>query len=228
MTPYVSALLLAGGQGSRFKNQTPKQFCLLENKCIAHYSLELLLACPYIQEVVIVCEEGYKNYFQSFTHPHIRFAPPGATRMESVYQGALRACIQTDFFCIHDSARPLLTKDLLETILEEGFDHQAVALGVKVKNTIKQVSGENFVIQTLDRDALYEIQTPQVLASSVYWKGRDKAIELNLSVTDDIALAELIGIPAKIIPSDYSNLKITTPEDLDLAATLLKRQYAQI
>jgi 2-C-methyl-D-erythritol 4-phosphate cytidylyltransferase len=228
MKQFVSAILLAGGVGSRFGSHIPKQFHPLGKKLVAHYSLELLLASPFIQEVVIVCHEMHREHFSCYTSEKIRFAPSGKTRQLSVQEGCKRISPDASFVCIHDSARPLLRTLELHQVIEEGLQHEAATLAVPAKNTIKVVNAKGFVERTLDRSQLWEMQTPQVLSLSLLWDGMKQSEKEQLEATDDVFLAEICHHPVKIVPSQYRNLKITTQEDLVIAEALLKEMYAEV
>ncbi|MBM3207250.1 MAG: 2-C-methyl-D-erythritol 4-phosphate cytidylyltransferase [Chlamydiae bacterium] len=228
MSHFISALLLAGGTGSRFGSAVPKQFLPLGNKLIAHHSLELFLKCPLIKEIVIVCDSNNTHYFSEYTDEKIRFAPPGITRQGSVQQGLLRVSPEAQYICIHDSARPLVSQKEILNLIEEGIEHKAAALGVPAKNTIKEVDHSGYAIATLDRSKLWEMQTPQILSSKLLWKGLDLANQNNITATDDIALAELLGLKPKIVLSSYRNIKITTKEDIWIAKALMEIMHAEI
>ncbi len=209
----VSAILLAGGQGTRMNSVLPKQFIKIQNKEIALYSFETLLNDPHITEVIVVCKKEYESLFTT-TQKDVRFARPGLRRQDSVYNGFLEVSSHADLICIHDSARPLLKSADLTRVLEEGLIHKAAVLGVPVKSTLKEVTGEGFVLKTLNRTTIWEIQTPQVMTPSLLKEGFRLAHEKNLDVTDDVSLVELQGHPVKCVLGSYSNIKITTPEDL--------------
>ena len=226
MQNYISALLLAGGTGSRFGGLVPKQFHTLNKKKVAHYSLDLFLSCREIMEVIIVCDIEHRNQFSEYENEKIRFANPGKTRQGSVKQGLLQISAKANFVCIHDSARPLVSEELLKTVLQEGISHGAATLAVPCKNTIKEVDSLGFIKKTLNRSVLWEMQTPQVLSTDLIRKGMDYAEKENTSVTDDVALAELLGVAAKIVPSSYNNIKITTPDDFKLALALWEDLHA--
>lgn len=228
MNHFISALLLAGGTGSRFGSDVPKQFLPLGKKLVAHYSLDLLLACPWIKEIVIVCDSNNTHYFSEYTDGKIRFAPPGKTRQGSVQQGLLRASPEAQYICIHDSARPFISSKELMILIEEGIEHKAAALGVPAKNTIKEVDDLGYAVATLDRSKLWEMQTPQILSSKLLWKGLDFAHQHGIIATDDICLAEHLGWKAKIIMGSYRNIKITTKEDIFIAKALLEIMHAEI
>lgn len=221
MKKNISAILLAGGTGSRFGSAVPKQFLFLADKRVIHYSLDLLLSCERIDEIIIVCDEKYIDFFSSYLNEKIRFAPPGSSRQESVLEGLKRVSVDTNYVCIHDGARPLLTLAELNAVIDEAMMYKAAALGVPAKNTIKKVDERGFVVETLARDSLWEMQTPQVLCINLYWQGVLEAQKKGVVATDDITLAELLGHPVKIVASSYKNIKITTAEDMTIASSFI-------
>jgi len=220
---FVSAIILAGGKGTRMRSSTPKQYLPLGGKPLALYSLELFASCPAINEIIVVCDLSYQSLFIP-NYPNLLFASPGERRQDSVYNGLQRTSNpsqKTHLICIHDSARPLATPSDLMNVLAEAQKHGAAVAANPVKNTIKECDFQGFVKRTLDRSKLWEMYTPQVVESSLLKKGFEIAINNNLTVTDDVALVELTGHPVKLVKGSYSNIKITTPEDLPLAETLL-------
>lgn len=217
-SPYkVSVILLAGGQGSRMQSETPKQFLDLQGKAVALHSFEQFTTSPHVVEIIVVCDPQYHSLFPRFTLPEVRFAMPGSRRQDSVYQGFLSISTQPDLVCIHDSARPFLSKDNLEELLDEARKYGAAALGVPAKNTIKETDPNQFIQRTLDRSKLWEMHTPQVATPELLRKGFNIAHEYNLEVTDDASLIELTGHPVKLVKDSYQNFKITTPEDWQVA-----------
>ncbi|MCX6988273.1 MAG: 2-C-methyl-D-erythritol 4-phosphate cytidylyltransferase [Chlamydiae bacterium] len=228
MKYFISAILLAGGRGSRFASELPKQFLPLGTKLIVHHSLELLLNHPLIDEIIIVCAKNHQEYFSNYTSEKIRFAPPGDTRQGSVREGLLRASPDAQFLCIHDSARPLVQQEDLDLVIEEGVLWKAAALGTLVKNTIKQVDRDGIVMKTVERDMLWEVQTPQVISAPILWEGLAYAKEHNITATDDLSLAECLGYRCRIVAGSERNIKITTPDDMTVALSFLDKMYAQV
>lgn len=218
--PLISAILLAGGKGTRCGTPTPKQFLPLGSKPLALHSFDLLLQSGLITEIVVVCKELYRYLFTSTT-TLIRFANPGFRRQDSVANG-LEQVTQGSFICIHDSARPFLQLEDLKEVIEQAFIHKAAVLAIHAKNTIKQVDSHGFVKQTFRRETLRETLTPQVIAIDLLKKGLFEAKKKGIDITDDVSCIELIGHRVKLVPGKSSNIKITSLEDLQLAQSFLK------
>lgn len=220
MTAYgegpVGAILLAGGTGSRIGGAIPKQFILLHGKPIARYSFDLLMKLEAIEEVVVVCEPCYRLFF-CCADKRVKFALPGASRQESVLSGVMALSSSTAFACVHDSARPFVEAAAVHDVIIAGKALGAAALGVPMKSTVKEIDADRFVVATPVRSRLWEVQTPQVVAAALLREGLLFCREHGIEVTDDVAVAELQGLPVKLVLGSYGNIKITTPEDLKFA-----------
>ncbi|MCP5469105.1 MAG: 2-C-methyl-D-erythritol 4-phosphate cytidylyltransferase [Chlamydiales bacterium] len=193
------------------RSQTPKQFLPLGNKPIILHSLDLFCEAG-VQEIVVVCKEEYHNLFTGYP---VFFAEPGTRRQDSV-ENALARC-HHDMICVHDGARPFITLDLLAELYNVACHVGAAALGMPITSTVKQTCDKGVVKRTLDRSTVWEIQTPQIISRAILQQGFAKANKENLTVTDDVSLAELVGHPVQLIEGSSRNLKITTPEDIIIA-----------
>ncbi|MCE5316403.1 MAG: 2-C-methyl-D-erythritol 4-phosphate cytidylyltransferase [Parachlamydia sp.] len=217
----VSVILLAGGSGTRMRAVIPKQFLPLDQKPIARHSFDVLLAMPEVNQMIVVCDPLYRDHF--FSAKAVDFALPGERRQDSVYNGLQLISKDADLVCVHDSARPLITKPLVRRVLEAATIHGAATAGMPLKFTVKEtLKGGTLVVSTPDRSLLWEIQTPQVTRPELLKRGFSKAQAEGLTVTDEVSLVELLGLPVKIIEGSYANLKITTPEDLAIAKSLIE------
>lgn len=229
--PFTSAILLAGGSGTRMGNANPKQYLPILGKPIALWSFELFTSIPQIQEVIVVCQGEYQPYFSEAFEQYMRddiqlkFAAPGTRRQDSVFNGLQQIAEHSELVCIHDSSRPLITKDMVERVLKDGFSMGAAAVGMPLKFTIKEAAPCGTVVGTPDRSRYWEVQTPQVIQPALLKEAFQKANKENLTVTDDLSLVELLNRPVKMVEGSYSNLKITTPDDLHLAELLMKAHY---
>ncbi len=219
----ISVILLAGGKGSRMRSDTPKQFLLLGKKPIAQYSFDLFLQLDEVEEIVVVCDSSYQNLFKSDVKP-IVFAEPGERRQDSVYNGLKQAASHSKLICIHDSARPFIKKAFIQKAFLEADLWGASVVGVPVKYTVKLSDSAAFVKETLDRSKVWEMQTPQVIKKEWLEAGFAYAIQNQITVTDDVSLVELLHKPVKLVQGDYTNIKITTPDDLIFGEMILKHE----
>jgi 2-C-methyl-D-erythritol 4-phosphate cytidylyltransferase len=219
----IGVILLAGGTGSRMQAPIPKQFLLLNQKPLISYSFELFLKIKDISEIVIVCDAKYHSMFVPQGNPLITFAAPGERRQDSVYNGLKAFTTNCSTICVHDGVRPFITETLVQRVIQAGQEHGAATVAMPVKFTIKECDKHQMAVCTPDRSKLWEIQTPQVIRRELFNKGFDLALSKNATVTDDVSLVELLGHPVKIVEGSYSNLKITTPDDMALAEFILKR-----
>lgn len=205
----------------------PKQYLPLLGKPIALHSFDTFLTLDFIVEVIVVCEEEYRPIFlehaeRSKAEVPIKFAPPGKERQDSVFNGLSRIDAGRKLVCIHDSARPLVTRQEIEDVVRDASLHGAAVLGVACKPTVKEVDPHGFVIKTLDRSKLWEMQTPQVIEPGLLRKGFDHVQSHSLEVTDDVSIVEHLGLPVKVTQGRYTNIKVTTPDDMFIAERFLQ------
>lgn len=241
----VGFVVLAGGTGSRMKANMPKQYLPLRGKPVLHHSLELFLdrLPDYCQQmgvsppdhVVLVMDPSYQPEYQPFIDRYpqgrLTFANPGKERQGSVENG-LNKLVQVSggkckYSAIHDSARPLVTIEEVCNVVRDAKQHGAAVLGVPCKATIKESEDGAFVLRTIPRARLWEVHTPQVVEIETLLRGFRKVAEEDLEVTDDVSIVEALGEPVKLTLGEYTNLKITTPEDMDVAEAILEDRQAK-
>lgn len=232
----VGIVLLAGGTGSRMKASMPKQFLPLAGKPILLHSIDLFLEQIPFQHVVLVIDPLYQPEYQSMIDKYrgrLSFANPGKERQGSVENG-LNQLIQVSssadsqkcvLVAIHDSARPLVTIPEVMHVIEDARTTGAAVLGVPCKATIKEsADGGQFVLRTIPRDRLYEVHTPQVIRIDLLQQGFEQVAKNNWQVTDDVSIVEQMLQPVKLTRGEYTNLKITTPEDMEVAEAILRER----
>jgi 2-C-methyl-D-erythritol 4-phosphate cytidylyltransferase len=151
-----------------------------------------------------------------------KIVPGGKRRQESVKNGIDALPKDTDIVAIHDGVRPLVTRTMIEDSIQSAIQYGAVVLAVPVKETIKMSDPDGTVLRTLDREFLWQIQTPQTFQVNVIREAHARAAEDGFVGTDDASLVERLGVKVHILPGAYTNIKITTPEDLVLANLFLK------
>lgn len=209
----------------------PKQFLEIHNKPILYYSLKAFEE-SHISEVILVIGEKEREYCQKEILKPYHFkkvaalAEGGQERYHSVYHG-IQAITHTDYVCIHDGARPLITKEIINETLEQVKRYQACIVGMPVKDTIKFVDEDKKVFDTPDRNRLWQIQTPQVFSYSIIKQAYDKLFQmdqekLQVPVTDDAMVVEtMLNQSVHLVEGSYQNIKVTTPEDIKIAEVLM-------
>eukprot|EP00268_Persea_americana_P009193 TRINITY_DN13650_c1_g1_i3.p1 TRINITY_DN13650_c1_g1~~TRINITY_DN13650_c1_g1_i3.p1 ORF type:complete len:322 (+),score=72.37 TRINITY_DN13650_c1_g1_i3:142-1107(+) len=220
----VSVVLLAGGKGKRMGASMPKQYLPLVGQPIALYSFYTFSRMIEVKEIVVVCDPSYKDIFEDAKaeiHVDLKFALPGKERQDSVFNGFQEIDASSELVCIHDSARPLVLSGDIEKVLKDGLMNGAAVLGVPVKATIKEANRKSFVVRTLDRKTLWEMQTPQVIKPDLLRNGFELVQSKSLEVTDDVSIVEHLKHPVYITEGSYTNIKVTTPDDLLLAERIL-------
>lgn len=223
----VSVILLSGGQGKRMGANMPKQYIPLLGTPIALHSLRTFCRMKEVKEVIVVCDPSYRNVFEDSIENlqiPIKFACPGKERQDSVFNGLQEIDRDSELVCVHDSARPLVSSKDVKKVLEDAAVHGAAVLGVPVKATIKEASSDSFVVKTLDRKTLWEMQTPQVMEPNLLKDGFDLVKRDGLEVTDDVSIVEYLKHPVYITEGSYTNIKVTTPDDLLLAERLMNEE----
>jgi 2-C-methyl-D-erythritol 4-phosphate cytidylyltransferase len=181
------------------------------------------------ENVVLVMDPTYQPEYQPIIDRYpgrLTFANPGKERQGSVENGLNKLVDMSGGKCkyaaIHDSARPLVTIEEVCNVVSDAKEHGAAVLGVPCKATIKESEDGAFVQRTIPRARLWEVHTPQVVQIETLLRGFRKVAEENLEVTDDVSIVEALGEPVKITRGEYTNLKITTPEDMDVAEAILE------
>lgn len=223
------AVVLAAGKGKRMHSAVQKQFLMLREKPVIFYSLEQFEQCPFINEIVLVTGEEEIDYcrkeiVEKFDFQKVKkIVAGGAERFLSVYNG-LKACT-CDFVYIHDGARPFVDQAILERTREDVKRYGACVAGMPVKDTIKISDGDGYADVTPPRSRVWMVQTPQVFAYSCIKDAYDKLIaEGRMDVTDDAMVLEcMTGQKTKLTLGSYENIKITTPEDLEIAEVFAAR-----
>ncbi|RBP44850.1 2-C-methyl-D-erythritol 4-phosphate cytidylyltransferase [Garciella nitratireducens] len=228
--PYVTAIIVAAGQGTRMKAGVNKQYLLLQGKPILAHTIQVFERCELIHEVIVVVGKNEKlKCLQEIIRPYgyekvKRIVIGGDTRQQSMYNGLKAVTPHTDIVITHDGARPLIHQEILKKSIQETQIHKATIVGVPVKDTIKMINENGFVHTTPKRDLVWIVQTPQSFSYGLIIEAHERAYKESFIGTDDATLVERIGHPIKIIKGEYDNIKITTPEDLIMAEAILNIQ----
>lgn len=221
----TSVIIAAAGSSTRM-NGIDKQLSEINGISVIGRTMLAFEKCESVFDIVVVSREENIPLFKKISEclnisKPITFVTGGNTRQESVLSGLKAISKETKFIAVHDGARPLVSSEKIEKVIADARIFGGATLGVPVKDTVKTVNG-GLIVDTPDRSMLYLIQTPQVFRRSAYFDGVNFAVSHNLDFTDDCQLVEAIGIKVALTKGDYSNIKITTPEDIAVAEALLK------
>ena len=221
----ISAIVLAGGRGKRMNYHKSKQFIEIKGKPVLVYTLEKFIYNKSIDEVILVLPEDEVDYckkevLQKYSLKVDRIVIGGKERQDSVFN-ALEAMEKANIVLIHDGARPFISEKIIEEGIKYANIYGAAAPGVTPKDTIKIKNEDNISVDTPDRNTLVAVQTPQCFKYDEIYQCHRKIKEENAIVTDDTSVVEKYGHKVDLYEGDYTNIKITTPEDLILAERLI-------
>jgi 2-C-methyl-D-erythritol 4-phosphate cytidylyltransferase / 2-C-methyl-D-erythritol 2,4-cyclodiphosphate synthase len=216
---HVTAIIAAGGRGLRLGDARPKQLLALEGRALLERSVEVFLAHPSIDEVVVALPlDVARNpppYLLGADKP-LRLVVGGTRRQDSVSNAFAAAAPASDLFLIHDAARPFVSANLIDRTIEAAATYGAAIAAVGVSDTVKRVGGDRVITETIERESIFLAQTPQgfrrdVLAAAVALG------QSGVDATDEAALAERAGYQVHVVAGEADNIKITTAGDLDAA-----------
>lgn len=209
----ASALIVAAGRGERLGSDRPKAFAVLAGRPMLEWALDALRDSPQIGEIVVALPEGYDA-------PEGCIGVRGGAERSHSVRAALAAS-SGDPILVQDAARPMLTPEIVAACLDALGDADAAIAAAPVTDTIKQAS-DGTVVRTLDRSVLWAVQTPQVFRRAALEAALGQPDDVLAAATDDASLVEAAGGTVRILPTPASNLKVTTPHDLEIAELLLR------
>lgn len=224
---YCSVVIVAAGRGRRMGSDMNKQYLQLNGKEVLAHTIEQFERCSTIDEIIIVTGKDEIEYCTQHIWKKYGFSKikdivaGGKQRQDSVYNGLLKVSKQTQIVLIHDGARPLVKVEQIKESIKVAVEVGACVVGVPIKDTIKICDNNQFVIQTPLRNTLWVVQTPQAFRYDWIMRAHQEGLKNNLVVTDDAMMIEALGYPVKIIEGRYDNIKITTPEDLAIAKSIM-------
>lgn len=225
--PFVTAVIVAAGNSTRMGGVN-KQFLLIDGVPVLIRTLRAFEQCGIINEIIIAArEEDIPKMFAMIREYEVMkvtdIVKGGETREESVFAAIRRSSPFSEYFAIHDGARPLVTEKIIEETVEKAFETGAAVTGVRVKDTVKIVKTGNIVAGTPDRQSLWAVHTPQVFERRLYLSAVDNVCNSE-QFTDDCRLIEEYGAEVTMVEGSYENIKITTPEDVDVAEAIIYRR----
>jgi len=222
------AIIPAAGSGVRMGSERAKQFLDLGGKPLLALTLKPFQSCPAVDAIILVvpsedvefCRKEIVDKLQLTKVKDI--VPGGVRRQDSVRLGLEAAGENYDLALIHDGVRPVISERTVERIIDKARIHGAVITGLPARETVKEVDSNQAVVATCDRKRIWLIQTPQVFRYKDILAAHRKALQEGWDeATDDSLLIEKLGIPVKVVEGSEQNIKVTTPNDLDLARFLL-------
>lgn len=224
---FNSAVILAAGYGTRFGDERAKQFVQIEGESVLVRSAKAFEQSKEIHEIVVVTRpadiDGCTKILRG----------SGITKLTSVVAGGETRCRsakigfeainpECDFVAIHDAARCLVTPDMIEAAMESAYVEGAAACAGRVVDTIKKTDGSNSILETIDRENTWLVQTPQIFFADMYRAAVYMAEKDGVVTSDDCELCERLGFKVKLVDCGRTNIKITYPEDLIFAESILK------
>jgi len=226
----VTGIVMAAGSGKRMNSKVQKQFLEVCEKPLIYYALKAFEESRVDQVILVTGADSIdycrKEIVERFCFSKVRNVVVGGDeRYHSVYNG-LQAAKGSDYVLIHDGARPMVTADMINQMVDEVQENKACISGMPVKDTIKMTDCDGVVESTPDRSHMWVVHTPQAFAYALICKAHERFKEAGspAGVTDDGMLVEIYtDQPVKMVAGSYSNIKVTTPEDLPLAEILLRR-----
>lgn len=219
-----TVMIPAAGSGKRMGAGQNKLFLKLGEHSILYHTVSVFQQDPNCEEIIIAVKPEEQTIIQEILghHEHITFVEGGGERQDSV-----AACIATytgdGIVLVHDAARPFLNSTVIDELVSTANDKGAAIAAVKVKDTIK-FAENGTVKQTVDREKLWMVQTPQAFRYELLKEASDRAVQDDFLGTDESMLVERLGHNVQIVESSYDNVKMTTQEDLAIGEILLARR----
>ncbi|WP_443662478.1 2-C-methyl-D-erythritol 4-phosphate cytidylyltransferase [Clostridium sp.] len=224
------AIILAAGKGKRMGGAINKQYLNIHGYPILYYTLRAFSKSDCIDEIIVVAAEAEVNYCNEEIINKYKFSKVksvvsgGMERQNSVLNG-LKAVSDCEIVLIHDGARPFVSEDIIRNAIIYANLYGATACGVQPKDTIKIKDSSGFSTKTLKREMLFCVQTPQTFRYNLILDCHKKISLEGIKVTDDTMVVEQYGNKVYLYEGSYDNIKVTTPEDLDIAMQILQRNH---
>lgn len=221
------AIIVAAGKGKRMNNKVNKILLLLNDKPIIYHSIQPFEDSALIDKILLIANKDdfidLNNVIKENNFKKVEVIEGGEERQDSVYNGVrlLKDAKEDDIVIIHNGVNPFISSSLIEEVIKNAKEHGACAAAFKAKDTIKEGDEDNFVLKTLDRERLWQMQTPQAAEYKLLVRAFVRAYNDNYYGTDDARLIERLGEKVKIVECSRENFKITTPIDLNNARLLL-------
>ena len=229
MNSKIAVLIPAAGQGNRMESSVKKPYLKLNDKPVLSHTIDRFERNSVVDEIfVIVDAADFKtcetDVLAPYRYKKVReLISGGDTRQKSVFNGLCTLADDIGYVIIHDGVRPFINDETITKCLEATAEWGAAVSAVPVKETIKVANEDLFITDTPDRQRLWRVQTPQVFRTSLILEAHKKAIKDESNAPDDATLVERLGSPVKLVIGSYQNVKLTTPEDMLTAETIISR-----
>jgi len=223
---FVSVIIVAAGQGTRMNMDKKKQYIKINGESVLSRTIRAFEESGLIDEIILVVNREEILFCKSEiidTKGYNKVASivaGGQDRQESVYNGLKEVGRDNAIVLIHDGARPFIDNATIDNCIEGAIAYEAVCAAVPVKDTVKTADRDGFIAFTLDRSALWSVQTPQAFKLELIARAHEEANNEGFRGTDDAVLVERLGKKVKLVMGSYENIKITTREDLLFAEAI--------
>ena len=221
-----SVIIVAAGSGKRMNLDINKQYIKIDGKEVIAHTIEVFYNNENIDEIIVCIKKEEESFFKTeilnkYNFENIKIAYGGKERQDSIYNGLKKLDSNSDIVLIHDGARQIVSHAIKNNVIEETKDKKAVVVGVPVKDTIKVVD-DGIVNDSPSREKLWSAQTPQTFEKDLIVRAYENAYKNNFYGTDDSMLVEFLGQEVKMVLGSYENIKITNPEDINVAKQILE------
>lgn len=224
-------VLPAAGSGKRMGAGQNKLFLLLANKPILIHTLEVFQHDENCSGIWLAVKPEEREYIQhlldKYSITKVKGLPDGGEERQHSVHSCIKEMEQVDIVLVHDAARPFITHDIIAKLTYTAKEKGAAIAGVRAKDTMKKVK-DGIIIETVDRDSLWMIQTPQAFCFDIIAEAEDVAEKVGFLGTDEAMLVERLGHTVHIVEASYENLKMTTKEDLVLGEAILRKRESEL
>ncbi len=216
----LTVIIVAAGSSHRMGFD--KLMAPLNGKPVLYHTVHAFLNLDEVTDVILVTDQDRFNQL-AIDSPKLRLIPGGADRHNSVANGIAAVASDCRYIAVHDGARPLISAEQILRTLAAAQKHQAATSARRITETVKRSNNENFATESVCRDNLWLMETPQIFAAQLLRSAYQHIEKSNLLVTDEVSAVEQIGIPTYLVENTTQNLKITYPQDLELANKLINK-----
>jgi 2-C-methyl-D-erythritol 4-phosphate cytidylyltransferase len=219
-----SLIIPAAGSGSRSGSAIPKQYVDLLGEPVLTHTLRAFAGIPGCRRIVVAIDEGWRDRAELAARniPGVLFVAGGAERHDSIANALAMIDDDEDIVLVHDAARPCASRELIERVIESAAEHGGAIPAVPINETVKRVGRDGVIIETIPRAELRAAQTPQGFHGGLLRAAYHHAAGLRFAATDDASVVELYGQRVHVVEGEWSNLKITHPEDFRRAEEILR------